>query len=51
MCPVCIAATTQYAIGATSAGAWIAFVIKKLRTKFSLNVVPEIKVARRLDPE
>jgi hypothetical protein len=51
MCPVCIAAATQAAIGATSAGAWTALVIKKLRTKFTANVIPEIKVARRVDHE
>lgn len=51
MCPVCIAAATQAAIGATSAGAWVAIVIKKLRTKYTAPVIPEIKIARRMEHE
>jgi hypothetical protein len=49
MCPVCIAAATQAAIGATSAGAWAVIVIKRLRTKCTANVIPEIKITRRMD--
>jgi hypothetical protein len=51
MCPVCIAAATQAAIGATSAGAWAVIVIKKFRTKFTTNVVSQSKVGRRIDHE
>jgi hypothetical protein len=51
MCPVCIAAATQAAIGATSAGAWAAIVIKKLRTKYTARVIPELKITRRMDYE
>jgi hypothetical protein len=51
MCPVCIALATQAAIGATSAGAWAALVIKKLRTKFPSNIVSPVRIARRLDHE
>jgi hypothetical protein len=47
MCPVCIAAATPAAIGATSAGAWAAIVIKKLRTKCTANAAPEITITRR----
>jgi hypothetical protein len=48
MCPVCIAAATQAAIGATSAGAWTALMIKKLRTKLSTNYVPKMRTKRRM---
>ena len=46
MCPVCIAAAKQAAIGATSAT-----VSKKLRTKFTATVVPELKIAGRMTHE
>jgi hypothetical protein len=51
MCPACIAVATQAAIGATSAGAWAALVIKKLRTKFPSNIDSPAKIGRRLDHE
>jgi hypothetical protein len=43
MCPACIATATQVAIGASSAGAWTAYIIKKLRTKIGANSVSPIK--------
>jgi hypothetical protein len=51
MCPLCIAAATQAALGATSASAWAAIVIKKLRTKCAANVIAEIKIPRRMGHE
>jgi hypothetical protein len=51
MCPVCIAAAKQAAIGATSASAGAATVSKKLRTKFTAAVVPELKIAGRMTHE
>jgi hypothetical protein len=33
MCPMCIAAAAQVAVGATSTGGLIAIVVTKLRTK------------------
>jgi hypothetical protein len=49
MCPVCIAAATQAAIGAASAGTWIAFMIKKHRTQFSINYVLQTRIERGMD--
>ena len=51
MCPVCIATLVQGAMGVISVGAWIAFVIKKLRTPFTANYVPPIRAERRMDRE
>jgi hypothetical protein len=48
MCPICIVTATQAAIGATSAGAWTALMIRKLRTKFTSNYLPRTRTERRL---
>jgi hypothetical protein len=37
MCPICIAAAAQVAVGATSTGGLIAIAVKKLRTRMAIK--------------
>ena len=51
MCPACIATATLITTGTTSAGAFTAYVVRKLRTKIGANSASPMKIIRRIDHE